>query len=290
MREPTELETTPPAPDPQPRRMRPAAWAIIGAGGLIAVLLLGFFGLRLTGVLKPPIPTPACVEPILNLGAAKFKIESVAQAADGGLPATANVPGTAYWIEGTNVNYVFALSPASGGPALESAASPGAEARITWADCMTDTYTIETVRAGLPDAAALLDQTAGGVTAFVPGAGPLIKAARPKPAAVETIAPAEQTGVQADLALGEMVVSADGTAITMGVTITNTGVAAFTITPSDVSLILEDDSSVPPTAVEPALPLEIRSGVSATLEVTFPKPKGNAATLKILDLAAPYYF
>src|SRR5262245_54414902 len=68
-----------------------------------------------------PTPVPACVQPTLTLGTTKFVIKTIARAADGSVAVPADLPDAAYWVDGTNVNYVFALSPASANLSLKDA-------------------------------------------------------------------------------------------------------------------------------------------------------------------------
>lgn len=284
-----------PSPAAPPRRLGPAAWAGIALGSVVVIAVLAFFGLRATGVLKRPVPTPACVQPTLTLGAAKYRIQPVARAADGSIPGPGDAADVAYWVEDTVVNYTFALASAPGNLALESALHAGDETIITWADCMSDTFRVESVATGLPDPAALTDQGTGGVTAFVQGAstgdGLVIRARRPLPPTPEAAAaPEEPAGVQADMAFGETSVSEDGKTISISVTITNTGAVPITIGMGDLSLTPEGAADVPPTAVEPALPQEIAPGAGVTLQITFPRPGTKVAVLRILDTTLEQYF
>jgi hypothetical protein len=288
-------DRTPDAPGAVPprRRMARALWvlpALVAVGGLA---VLAFFGLRWTGVLKAPIPTPACVEPSLTLGTLRFRIESIARAADGSLAAAPSNPGVAYWVEGTVINYVFALSPSAENLALRDTLKVGDEATITWADCMTDTYQVESVESSVPDLASLTAQSSGGLTAYAGepgGSGLLITAARPRVEAPETPEPTEEGAVQADMAFGETTVSADGSTITMGVTITNTGSIAFSLTTADLSLTPEGGQEQAPLSVEPALLQEIAPGAGVTLRITFAHPGTKVAVLRILDIMVEQYF
>jgi hypothetical protein len=199
----------------------------------------------------------------------------------------------AYWVEGTVINYVFALSPSAENLALRDTLKVGDEATITWADCMTDTYQVESVESSVPDLASLTAQSSGGLTAYAGepgGSGLLITAARPRVEAPETPEPTEEGAVQADMAFGETTVSADGSTITMGVTITNTGSIAFSLTTADLSLTPEGGQEQAPLSVEPALLQEIAPGAGVTLRITFAHPGTKVAVLRILDIMVEQYF
>jgi hypothetical protein len=241
-----------------------------------------------------PFPTPACVEPSLTLGAARYRVEPIARAAGGSLAVPQDTPGVAYWIEGTVVNYVFALSPSAENLALKDTLQAGDEVTITWADCMSDIYQVQTVDSSVPDLVALTDQSSGGLTVFAragsEGTGLLVRAGRPRAVVLETPAPTAEGAIQADMAFGEATVSADGQTITMGVTITNTGTAPFSVTAGDISLTPEGGEPLAPLSVEPVLPQEIQRGAGVTFEIRFPHPGTKVAVLRILDTTVEQYF
>jgi hypothetical protein len=239
-----------------------------------------------------PTPVPPCGDPTLVLGSVRFRVQPLARAADGSIAVPPDMPGIAYLVQNTDTHYVFALSPTALNLRLQDSVRVRDQAVITWGDCSTEAYEIQAVETNVPALASLLSQTTGGLTAFVQGSaqgqGLLVRAGWPGAGA--TPEPGGGAGTQADVLTEDPVFSADGQSLTLGVTITNTGPASFTITSGDVSLILEDDLTVAPTGTQPGLPLTIRPGASATLRSTFPKPLGSSATLKILDLTVPYYF
>jgi hypothetical protein len=245
-----------------------------------------------------PAPTPQCVRPTLTLGSTQFPIETLARAADGSLALPADKPGAAFWIEGTSVNYVFALNPTANNAALKDALKSGDTAKIVWADCGADEYVVKSVEAGLPEQSVLYDQSHGGLTVFVPGGssgGALtITGARPQAAAVETPgpgeAPTETNEVQADLSFLGNTTSPDGKSVQITLTITNTGSAAISLTANDLSLTAENAAPLAPTSVEPSLPQTIPPGAGATFAITFPHPGANIAVLKILTISLDYYF
>jgi hypothetical protein len=239
-----------------------------------------------------PTPLPPCGDPTLALGSVRFRVQPLARAADGSIAVPPDTSGIAYLVQNTETHSVFALSPTAHNLRLQDSVRVSDQAVITWGDCSTDAYEIQAVETSVPALASLLNQSTGGLTAFVeagaPGQGVLVKAG--PPGAGATPEPGGEGGAQADVLADDPVFSADGQSVTLGVTITNWGSASIAITLGDVSLILEDDSSVAPTDTEPALPLTIQPGASATLRSSFPKPPGSSATLKILDLTVPYYF
>src|SRR5919108_1063832 len=57
------------------------------------------------------IPTPDCGSPTLVLSTSTFQIQNITPAPDGSLAVPSDTSGIAYWVEGTNTNYVFVLSP-----------------------------------------------------------------------------------------------------------------------------------------------------------------------------------
>ena len=284
-----------PARSPKgPSRGKRRIWGIMGVGGGLALVALVFFGLRLSGALKAPAPAPGCVEPKLALGSSVYRIKPVKVAAGGSVVVPQDVPDAAYWVEGTNTHYVFGLSAAPDNLGLESSLSAGDPVTITWADCMTDTYAIESVGRRVVVPATLADQSTGGVTVFVEdggaSAGLVVQAVRPVARVEETAAPAPEGEVQADMAFGETTVSADGNAVTMSVTITNTGSAPLAITLADIWLTPENGQEEAPLSVQPALPQDIAPQAGLTLQVTFPHPHTTIATLRILTFTMDQYF
>ena len=273
---------------------RPPAAGWGKAMGWIALGLAGLVGLACAILPAGGVPTPACVEPVLTLGAAKYRIQPVARAADGSVPAPGDAADVAYWVDDTVVNYLFTLSPAPSNLALRDALHAGDEATITWADCVSDTFRVETVQTGLPDLAALTDQSSGGLTAIVRGpsaeGGLVIRALRPLPPTPEAPAAEETPGISADMAFGEMTASPDGKSLVMSVTITNTGAVPLALSTDDISLTPQGGQPLPPASVEPALPQELAPGAGITLQITFPKPGGNVALLRILDVTFDRYF
>jgi len=267
---------------------------MMGIGVIVVGAGLIFLGPQLAARLAPPVPTPQCVQPTLTLGAAVFTIESLAHAADGSVVLPADEPGVAYWIEGTSVNYVFALSTAPDNLALRSALKAGDEATIVWADCGTDEYVVKSLETGVTDMATLTDQSAGGVTVFVQsgpgGEGFTIKGGRPEVKAVETPGPANENEIQADISFLGDTTSADGKTIRIGVSILNRGARPISLTSDDISLTPESAAPIPLLSVEPALPRDIEPGATETFYLTFARPGVNVAVLRILTFSSDYYF
>ncbi len=241
-----------------------------------------------------PVPTPQCVRPTLTLGSAQFPIESIARAANGSFALPADKPDTAFWIEGTNVNYVFALNSTPSTLALKDALKSGDEARIAWADCTTDEYVVKSIETSPPANSALFDQSAGGITVLVQGSPTavslVVKGARPQVQAPETPSPTEANAVQADISFLGNTTSPDGKSVQITVTMTNTGTTPITLTTNDISLTAENAAPLAPLSIEPSLPQTIQPGAGATLAITFPHPGVKTAVFKILDFSVDLYF
>lgn len=251
-------------------------------------------GVPLAKLLARPTPTPRCVEPTLTLGAAKYRIESLARAANGSFVVPPDKPSIAYWVEGTNARYVFAVSPTPNNLALKDTVKNGDPATIVWADCGSDEYVVTALETGPQNYPALLDQSSPGIAIFVqaePASQLVFKGARPTPQASESPSPTQsQNEIQAQVVFGDTTTSPDKKTIKMSISITNTGVAAFTVKPGDISLTPENAAALAPVTVEPSLPQEIKPGAGRTLDITFPKPATKTAVFQILDFTVELYF
>ena len=286
-----------PVIDSSRRRARSARLVRWGGVGLLLAAAgagLIYLGPQLAARLRPPVPTPACVEPALTLGEFRFRIQTLQRAADGRLAVPPGTPDIAYWIEGTQPNYVFALSFASPNPSLEDAIEPGDEATIVWADCGRDEYVVRAVETGRPDDWTLFDQSTSGITVFVqtgPSAeGFVVRGRRPETQIVDTPGPTEANTIQAEVSFLETATSPDGATLRLSIAIKNTGLTAFTLADGDISLAAENAAPLAPLSVEPALPRELQPGAGETLFITFPRPAGAAAVFRILDFSVDLYY
>lgn len=269
-------------------------WIIIVLGGLAIIAIVILLGPQVSRLLAPPVPTPQCVEPTLTLGSLKYRIQPLARAADGSVALPAGQADAAYWIDGTNINYVFALSSDPSHLALKSTLKNGDLATIRWADCGSDEYVVTSIDSKRPSDSALFDQSAGGLTVFVQGSPSaeslVVKGARPQVQAPETPSPTEANAIQAEISFLGDTTSPDGKTVQITVAITNTGTTAFSLTTNDISLTAENAASLAPSSVEPSLPQTIQPNASATFSITFPHPAVNTAVLKILTFSVDYYF
>ena len=93
---------------------------------------------------------------------------------------------------------------------------------------------------------------------------------------------------QLDMLFVKSSVSADQTSITLDIKLTNKGVNPITLTDNDISIVPENGTASPPTAVTPTLPQEIPPGASVIISVTFPYFNTPSVVLKILDLTLNY--
>ena len=235
------------------------------------------------------IPTPDCGSPTLVLGIATFQIQNITPAADGSLPVPADTSGIAYWVDGTNINYVFVLSPTPDNLAIMSTITVGSTAKATWQNCNSTTYSLSAPQQGSLTVSTLPDQSIDGITVFfqtdASGAG-FVFSGELSEQQLSTI-PTPASGIsdiQAEISLLETTTSTDGTSIRVGVSILNYGIAPFTLSASDISLTQQDGTPLMMTSSEPPLPKEIGTGATETIYFTFPRPSSSTATLKILTI------
>jgi hypothetical protein len=149
-------------------------------------------------------------------------------------------------------------------------------------------FTVSAIEASQLSDPALLDQSISGMSVFVQTdpstTGFVVKGELPEATVdvLDTPRP-DESGILAEVSLLETSTSPDGT-IKVGISIRNYGQTAFTVAPSDVSLMQLDGALVLLVNSKPRLPEEIQPGETETLEFTFPRPSSQIATLKIFTV------
>ena len=238
-----------------------------------------------------PVPTPQCIEPTLTLGALTFRVDSVTREADAFPEIPKRKNEVAFWVEGTTVNYVFGFSPTKDNLALNTVLKAGDPAVIAWADCGTDEYVVKSVDAGQQIDLNLFNQSSGGFTIYVQSetASLIIRGERPIIQSKETAAPLPENAIQIDLQILEFT-QPDAQTLSFRIMLTNQGAQTITLTDKDVALIAADGSETPPQTMTPELPQELNPGDIIPLTMTFPKPQGTSAVLRIFDVTFEEYF
>jgi|GEM_PF-2013836 len=233
--------------------------------------------------LESTAPTAECGTPTLAIGSTTYQIQTISPAPDGSLAVPPDTSAIAYWVEGTNNNFVFLLSPTPENLVLQTSLKSGDGMTVFWQDCRFKQYTISSIQSGQSNDASLLDQSTSGMTIFVqtnsstPGF-----AIRSTERQVSNTS--NQSEISADLLIVDKTISPDGTTIRIVVSILNFGNSPFTISTSDVFLLPENAEPLGTISTEPALPKEINSGATETIYFTFPHPDAPSATLKILSV------
>jgi hypothetical protein len=274
--------SNPPATGKKIFSLSPARILVLSLLGLLVVALIAgaiFLRPQLTGLLARFFPGEGC-SPSLVLGTRSFEIRTLKPGSDGSLDVPANRPNTAYWIEGTDVNYVFGLSPTPENLALETSLAAGEQATVTWPNCNSSSHTLTASQAGVPDRNTLLDQSFSGITIFVQGDNGFVIHGELASEEILTFNTPDPSSIQAEISLLETIPSADKTTVTVKVSIANYGQDSITLTPNDVSLAVRD-SNVAPLGSEPTLPKEIAPGAAETFAFTFGYPPELGATLNV---------
>lgn len=227
--------------------------------------------------------TTNCGTSTLVIGSTTYQIQTISSALDGSLIVPPNTSGIAYWVEGTNNNYVFLLSPTPENLALQSALKSGDRMTVFWQDCHFKEYTISAIQPAESNDATLSDQSTSGITILVrtsaSASGFAIRSMEGQGTNTSS-----QSEISADISLVDTKMSPDGTTIRIGVSIVNFGNSAFTISASDISLVPENAEALGAISAEPPFPQEIKPGATQTIYFTFPYPAGPTATLKIFSV------
>ena len=235
------------------------------------------------------VPTPDCGSPTLVLDSSAFQIQTLQRAVDGSLAVPADTAGIAYWVEGTETNYVFVLSPVPENLSIMSTITTESSAKITWKNCNSSTYSVAAPQPGSLTDLTLADQSVGGIMVFFQtdssGAGFVVKGELTGEQISTFNTPVSNSSqIQAEIGLLETTASPDGATILVSVSINNWGQSAFTLSVSDVSLTQPDAAPLTMVISEPALPKEIAPGTTETIHFTFSRPSSPTATLKIFDI------
>ncbi len=251
----------------------------------LLILLAVVFRSQLAGFFGPRVPPPPCGAAMIQLGADSFRMQNLASAAQ--IPS--GKPGVAYWIQGSTAHYVFALSSTGDNKSLADRLTLGDRIKIAWGDCTSEEFIMTSIDKSAPASASLLDQSAPGMTVYVPGSssysGWSILARRPETIVAPPRVSPTPNPVQAEISFLDQSTSADGKILTLKISIKNTGTLPIHLSQSDISL-----ASLAPTSVDPSLPIDIQPGAAQNLTITFAKPSGNTAVLKILDFSVDLYY
>ena len=257
--------------------------------GLVVIALitgLTFLRPQFTGMLARFFPGEDC-RPSLVLDSRSFEIRTLKPGSDGSLDVPRNQPERAYWVEGTDTNRVFGLSPVPDNLSLVSSLKPEAAATVTGVSCNTVTYSLSAPLQGLPDNASLLDQSTSQITIFIPAdaasSGTVIRGELQEETITALNTP-DVSALQAEISLLDTTTSPDGSTLTVGISIYNYGQTAATLSTSDVSLTPDAASPLAPVRVEPPLPIEIGPGTTKTIYLTFLRPSTTTATLKVFTV------
>ena len=235
------------------------------------------------------IPTPDCGTPTLVIGSTTFQIQSIQSAPDGTLTIPVDSSSLAYWVNGTNTNYVFVLRPSPDSLALQTALTAGDMATVFLGDCTTISFNISVIGESHLSDQTLLDQSSPGISVFVQTdpstTGFLIKGTPTEEtvSVIDTPMP-DESGILAEISLQDTMTSPDGATIKIGVSILNYGQTPFTISTGNISLTPQDSMPLALISSEPSLPKEVNPGSTETFIYTFPRPSVPIATLKIFTV------
>jgi len=266
------------------RLTRSTLWISRALSGLAVVAVLSA-----CQAAPAPVPTPQCVEPTLTLGTTKFVVKTIARAADGSISVPQDTPNVAYQVEGTQPDYVLALSPAANNAALKEAIKDGDKATIILANCNTTVFSMSAPQPAPSSVSTLFTQPTSGLVILVqasPSAAGFVvtgELSEEIMKAFDTPQPGPSNR-QAEVSLLDTTTSADKATIRVGVSILNTGAAPFSLATSDVSLTPENGAPTAPASAEPSLPHDFQPGKTETITFTFPRPSSNKAVIKVMDV------
>ena len=282
----------------KPKVMIPAM--LLGIGIMLPLILSGCQALQ-NGLQSAPtatetpliptlfVPTPDCGTPTLVLETNTLQIETIQLGSDGTLTVPSDKSGIVYWVDTTNTNYTFVLSPSPDNLAIMPTLTIGSTAKVTWSNCNSTTYTLSAPQPATFSSSALPDQSVEGITVFfqtdVSGAGFVFRGELTEEQITTFDTPVPGAAdIQAEISLLETTTSPDGASIRVGVSIQNLGAAAFMLSGTDVTLTQPDGTLVSMLSSEPPLPKEIAPATIETIYFFFSRPVSPTATLRLFTV------
>jgi hypothetical protein len=211
-----------------------------------------------------------------------FRVETIARPADGPITPPKDTPNVAYWVEGTNSNHVFLLSPTPNNQALSASLKSGDEAHIVWADCTSSSYTLLPFEQLPSNVSTILDQSVPGISVLVPAA-PSTPGFVVKGGQWEVQLAADDPSIDGGVTLLEATASSDGKTVRVGIAITNYGSDAFSVSVENISLMSEGAAPIALLSAEPTLPRKINPGAREVFYLTFPQASSRTVTLRIFN-------
>ncbi len=112
----------------------------------------------------------------------------------------------------------------------------------------------------------------------------------PVPFATIDLGTIDPNAILTDISFLDQTVSADGKTLTLKLAVKNVGLKTVEISPGDMSLQAGNGPEIAPDTVDVPLPLDIQSGATKEMTLTFTKPPGNVATFRLLDFSVDLYF
>src|SRR5215213_61147 len=235
------------------------------------------------------VPTPDCGPPTLVLGSMTLQMETLTLAPDGSVTVPSNTPGVAYWVEGTDLQYIFMLSPTPENRALFSTLPAGSTAKATWSNCNSMTFVLSAPQPRSFGPTYLPEQSTTSIAIYLQtdaASEGLVVSGELTEEQITTIntPAAGASDIQAEISLLETTASPDGTTVRIGISIQNYGAAALTLSAGDISLTEQDSTSLVMVSSEPPLPKVIAPGALETIYLVFPRPASPGATLKVFEV------
>jgi hypothetical protein len=270
--------------------------------GLLALIALAAVLLRGTTFFQPAstlqavptistlvIPTVDCSPPTLVLGTTRYQIENISLSADGSVSVPPDVNGTIFWVEGTDLQYRFMLSPTVENLNLLTSLPEGTSVTATWSNCNSMTFTLSDPQPADLEPTYLPEQSTASILIFLQldatGEGFMVNGEMTGEQISAFNTPDASAGeLQAEIGLVETGVSSDGNNIHLTVSIYNFGGTAFSLSAGDVSLTPAGAEPLAMTTSEPALPREIAPAATEIFTFTFPRPSTPTSTLKVFTV------
>ncbi len=271
---------------------------IMGLGVLLLIGLLAFafrgslpsfqFASAATPFPTMIFPTPDCGSPTLVVGLTTFQIQNISPAADGTVNVPPNVNSVAYWVEGTDPQYIFLLSPTQENIAFLSSLPEDTTAKATWTNCNSMTFTLSAPQPATFSTISRPDPSTTSMVLFVQtdasGNGLATSGGTTEEVISTFNTPDASQGPQAEVGLLETTASTDGTTIQLKVSVYNFGTAPFALTVNDVSLTPAGGTSLAMVSSKPSLPGEIAPGKTEEFTFIFPRPTTPTAVLKVFTV------